>query len=378
MRRFARGPYYEYMSVTNRKQGRRRITPIFKSVGSESVGSSPGTPIYIGDREPAEATYSLIQYNQTTASVVTPESLEETILMQDPDMINWINVNGFARQEDYRRLCGYLKLDPLTAEDIVNTKHRPKVEDFGHYLLVIAKMITVRDLGTVEYEQISVILTENAIVTFQETPGTFLDPVRERIKGTGRLRRAGTDYLLYAILDVIVDNYFTVLERLGTQLETFEEESVSARDSRQFMRGMQNLKSELNHLRRILWPVRDSISALLHAETPLLGEALEPFLRDLHENAIQIIEVLDNYRETASGIQDVFLSSLSTRMNEVMKVLTIISTIFIPLTFIAGVYGMNFVHMPEIGAPWGYPAALAGMGVVAGALIVFFKRKKWL
>lgn len=366
------------MSVTNRKQGQRRITPIFKSVGAGNVGASPGTPVYIGDREPAEATYSLIQYNQTAASVVTPDSLEETILMQDPDMINWINVNGFAKQENYRRLCGYLKLDALTAEDIMNTKHRPKIEDFGHYILVIAKMISMRESGTVEYEQISVILTESTIVTFQETPGKFLDPVRERVKGAGRIRKAGTDYLLYAILDVIVDNYFAVLERLGSQLETFEEESVSASDSRLFMRGMQNLKSELNHLRRILWPVRDSINALLHAETPLLGDSLEPFLRDLHENAIQIIEVLDNYRETASGIQDVFLSTLSMRMNEVMKVLTIISTIFIPLTFIAGVYGMNFVHMPEIRSPWGYPAALAGMGAVAFALIAFFKRKKWL
>lgn len=366
------------MRVTNRKQSRRRIAPIFKSVGTAGAGVSPGTPNYIGDREPAEATYSLIQYNQTTASVVTPDSLEETILMQDPDMINWININGFSKQEDYRRLCGYLKLDPLTAEDIVNTKHRPKVEDFGHYILVIAKMISMRDTGTIEFEQISVILTENTIVSFQETPGRFLDPVRERIKGTGRLRSAGTDYLLYAILDVIVDNYFEVLERIGTQLETFEDESVSASNSRQFMRGMQNVKSELNHLRRILWPVRDSISTLLHAETPLVGESLVPFLRDLHENAIQIIEVLDNYSETASGIQDVFLSSLSTRMNEVMKVLTIISTIFIPLTFIAGVYGMNFVHMPEIGSKWGYPAALGGMALVAGALLYFFKRKKWL
>ncbi len=366
------------MNESKGKPRKRTIAPIFKSVTGQGIGSSPGTPIYIGDRPPAEATYSLIQYNQNAVSVVTPESIEETILMQDPDMINWINVNGFARPEDYKRLCGFFKIDPLSAEDMANMKHRPKVEDFGHYLIVIAKMIRVREYGGIEYEQISFILTENAVVTFQETPGDPFNPVRERIKGAGKLRKFGADYLLYALLDVIVDNYFTALESLGQRLEEAEDASGEAKEAKRFMRGMQNVKSELNHLRRIMWPMRDAVNSLLHAETGLVGERLGPYLRDLHENVIEAIEVIDNYREIASGIQEVFLSSVSTRMNEVMKVLTIISTIFIPLTFIAGVYGMNFAHMPELSAAWGYPVTLLAMAAVAASLIAFFKKRKWL
>lgn len=363
------------MKVTKK---RTRIAPIFKSVTKQGIGASPGTPIYIGDREPVDATYSLIQYNDTTISVATPESIEEIILMQDPNMINWININGFANEVDYKRLCGFLKLDSLTAEDIINTKHRPKMEDFGHYLMVIAKMITAKENEGQAFEQISFILTENAVVTFQERPGDCFNPIRQRLKANGKLRKLGTDYLLYALLDVIVDNYFSVLEVLSVRLEAVEDASVSAKESKSFMRGMQNIKTDLNHLRRIMWPVRDTVSELIHAETPLVGETIAPYLRDLHENVIQVIEVLDNYRETAAGIQDVFLSSVSTRMNEIMKVLTIISTIFIPLSFVTGIYGMNFINMPELSSIWGYPAAMGSMALIAGGLLFFFKHKKWL
>ena len=371
--------YADSMSEHPAKNGRKPISPIFRSVGTAGVGTSPGTAVYIGDREPVEATFSLIQYNKGAVAVITPESIEEVILMEDPNKVNWVNVNGLGNIEAIKRLCAFHKIDPLTVEDILNTKHRPKTEDFGHYIVVISKTLTRHEYGVIEYEQVSFILTAQTVITFQESPGDCFEPVRERLKaGTGRLRRMGSDYLMYGLLDVIVDTYFSALEHLGSRLEDLETSSMSARESRNFMAGLQAVKTELNHMRRILWPTRDTVSSLMHAGSDLIREELEPYLRDLHENAIQTIEALESYREIASGIQEIFLSSLSNRMNEVMKVLTIISTIFIPLTFLAGVYGMNFENMPELKQTWGYPAVLVVMITVAIGLVLFFKRKKWL
>ncbi|HPO03464.1 MAG TPA: magnesium/cobalt transporter CorA [Treponemataceae bacterium] len=370
------------MGKTNkphRAEHARRIQPLYRNVGESGAGVSPGTPVYIGDREPAESTYTLIQYTPRSVTVATPKTVEELMAMIEPDAINWINVNGLASEADYKWLCALFKLDPLTMEDMRNTEHRPKFEDFGEYIMLITKMLKRHELGATEYEQVSFVLTKNTVITFQEVSGDCFDPVRERLKsGAGRIRRLGIDYLAYALLDVIVDNYFAVLEDIGRRLEHFEDESTQDRESTRFMAGLQNVKRELNTMRRILWPVRDVVNAALHSESALITDELRPFLRDLLENCVQVIEAIENYRETASGIQEVFLSTVSLRMNEVMKMLTVISTIFIPLTFIAGVYGMNFMHMPELGSRWGYPAAWLVMAAIASALILYFKKKKWL
>jgi magnesium transporter len=367
------------MDTNTTEPVKRSFQPIFRSVPRGKAGTSPGSTVYIGDREPTDTTFSLIQYNQNAVAVITPESVEEVILMQDPDKINWINVNGLGHEESFKRIRDFFRLDPLTIEDILNTKHRPKVEEFGHYMLVIAKIIRKKEQGSIEYEQVAFILTDRTVITFSETTSDCFDPVRERLKlGGGRLRKMGTDYLLYALLDVIVDNYFAILEHLGTRLEEFEDASMSSREATHFMAGLQGIKAELNRMRRIVWPVRDIVNSLMHTESDLMGAELDRYLRDLYENAIQAIEVLESYREAASGIQEIFFSALSNRMNEVMKVLTIISTIFIPLTFIAGVYGMNFAHMPELESAWGYPAVIAVMVSIAGGLLFFFKKKKWL
>ncbi len=367
------------MASRNRTPNRKPIEPLFRNVSEAGVGAPPGSPIYIGDRIPTEAVYSLFQYNKEEMSVITPENVEEIMAMTEDGMINWINVNGLADQDAVKRLCGFFKLDPLTIEDILNTEHRPKVEDFRHYLTLITKMLTRHDDGTIEYEQVSIILTRNTVMTFQETPGDCFGPVRDRLQnGTGRLRKLGSDYLMYALLDVIVDNYFMILENLGTRLENCEEASMSAREAKTFMTGLQSLKADLNRMRRVLWPVRETVGVLLHSESDLIDKELDPFLRDLYENTVQVLEALESYRETASGIQEIFFSSVSNRMNEVMKVLTIISTIFIPLTFIAGVYGMNFEFMPELGQRWGYPGVLGLMAAVAVGMLIYFKKKKWL
>jgi magnesium transporter len=363
----------------NGKTAKAPIRPIFGSVGAQGAGAPPGTPEYIGHREPTDAVFSLIRYDAESWSAETPDTAQATTDGFDPAKVNWINVNGLADQEAIKYLGAFFSLDPLTVEDILNAEHRPKMEDFGRYLIVITKMLTRRDDGSVEYEQVSCVLTEHAVLTFQETPGDCFGPVRERIKSAGgRLRARGSDYLFYALLDVIGDNYFSILEGIGVQLEELEEASVSSKEAPTFMASLQASKGELNHIRRILWPVRETTLTLLHSESPLIGRELLPYLRDLQENTVQVIEALESYRETASGIQEIYLSSISNRMNQVMKVLTIISTIFIPLTFIVGVYGMNFRYMPELEQTWGYPAVLGAMALVAIGMIVYFKRKKWL
>lgn len=366
------------MASKKRPGARRTIEPIFRSVSPGGAGSSPGSPIYIGDREPSEAILSLIQYNAEEISFITPESVEEVLAMLEDGSVNWININGLADQDALKRLGGFFRLDPLTVEDILNTEHRPKVEDFGHYLLIITKMLTRRADESIEYEQVSMVITRNAVITVQETPGDCFGPVRDRLRsGAGRLRRLDASYLAYALLDVIVDNYFSLLEWLGERLERYEELSASTKDSSVFMAGLQSIKSDLNRMRRTVWPVRETANALLRSGSNLLNDNLDPFLRDLQENTVQVLEALESYRETASGIQEVFLSSISNRMNEVMKVLTIISTIFIPLTFIAGVYGMNFRHMPELDQRWAYPAVWGLMGAIAVGMVVFFRKKRW-
>jgi len=367
--------------MSSRRQPRVRtpIQPLFRSVPEGGGTSIPGSPVYIGDRAPSDAVISLIQYDQSEASFVTPDHLEEVLAMLEEGMVNWININGLADQELVKRLGGFFRLDSLTIEDILNTEHRPKVEDFGHYLLVITKMLNHRADGSIEYEQVGMVLTRNAVLTFQENPGDCFGAVRERIRaGTGRIRRLGAGYLAYALIDVIVDNYFVLLEKLGDRLEDFETASASARTAADFMTGLQDIKGDLNRLRRTVWPVRDSIGVLLHSESELFDPGIDPYLRDLQENSVQVIEALESYRETVSGIQEVYLASVSNRMNEVMKVLTIISTIFIPLTFIAGVYGMNFRYMPELEQAWAYPAVWGLMGLIVIGMLVYFKRKKWI
>jgi magnesium transporter len=366
------------MGGTKHARARRPIEPIFKSVPAGSAGSTPGSPIYIGDKAPTEAAFSLIQYDKEDISFVTPEHIEEVLAMLEDGMVNWVNINGLADQDAIKRIGGFFSLDSLTIEDVLNTEHRPKTEDFGKYLLIITKMLTKRADDTIEYEQVSIILTKNAVLTIQESPGDCFGPVRERLRtGKGRLRRSGPSYLAYGLMDIIVDNYFSILEWLGDRLEEFEDTSASPRDSAGFMAGLQNVKADLNRFRRIVWPVRETIGLLLHSESNLLSEEMKPFFRDLQENSIQVIEALESYRETAVGIQEVYFSSVSNRLNEVMKVLTIISTIFIPLTFIVGVYGMNFRYMPEIDKVWGYPGVMGLMVLIAVGMIVYFKRKKW-
>jgi magnesium transporter len=264
-------------------------------------------------------------------------------------------------------------------EDVLNTEQRPKLEDYEGYLFVVLKRLGFdRREGRVSESQVSIVLGAGFVLSFQESGGPLFEPVRQRIRGTrGRLRKLGPDFLLHALIDCVVDEYFGVLEQVGEEIERLEEQILD-RPSPVAMRTLHRLKRELIALRRSVWPLREVIGGLDRSDSTLLSPGVELYLRDVYDHTIHVIDTVESYRDTLSGLLDVYLSSLSNRMNEIMKLLTIISTIFIPLTFIAGVYGMNFRHMPELEWRWGYFAVLGGMLAVALALVVFFRRRRWL
>ncbi len=350
------------------------------------LGQPPGSPVYVGDRKPTDMVLSVIGYDPIGCWTKSALTVDELLTYRNPGGINWINVNGLKDSTAVARIAEAYKVHPLTVEDILNTEHRPKVEEFDDYLFITLKAITWKEtfegenwgVGGPEYEQISIVLTRDTVITFQEQAGDSFDPIRRRIDANlGRIRKMGPDYLAYGIVDSIVDSYFLVLDHLRTELEDFEMRATEE-SGQTFMREVQAVKQEIVRMRRAVWPLRENVAALLRLDSSLISEELEPFLKDLHDNVIQAAETLESYREIMAGVLEVNLSSVSNRMNEVMKVLTIISTIFIPLTFIVGVYGMNFRYMPELEHPWGYPLTWAAMGTIALGMIVFFKRRKWL
>lgn len=359
-------------------KGRHSSRLPFSGVSKATAGLPPGSAVYVGDREPTLATYSIYHYDEKGAELHIPRDVAGLLGDIDPSKVNWINVNGLSGDAP-EKICAGLGVHPLVVEDILNTGHRPKLEPYENYLFLITKMITLHDDGHIEYEQVSFLLKGRTLVTFQESPGDCFTPARDRIMaGAGRVRSMGADYLAYRLLDLIVDNYFLVLERIGDQLEELDFRRQEDDNDREFMEELQGLKRELGKLRRIVWPVRESVGALERADGGLLDPALAPYLRDLYENTVQAIEALESYRENAAGIMELHLSEVNNRLSRVMKVLTIVSAIFIPITFIAGVYGMNFQHMPELSKPWAYPAVLGVMGLVTLGELIYFKLKKWI
>jgi magnesium transporter len=264
-------------------------------------------------------------------------------------------------------------------EDILNTDQRPKMEDYGEYIYIVLRDLDYSDKSNeIEGEQISLIVGSNFVFSFQEREGDTFDPIRDRIRNNkGRIRKMGADYLAYALLDSIVDNYFIILERLGEKIEWLEEKLVTD-PARETLQTIHHLKRELLFLRKGVWPLREVINSLARGESSLVTEPARVYLRDVYDHTIQTIDTIETYRDMVSGMLDIYLSSVSNRLNSVMKVLTIIATIFMPLTFLAGVYGMNFKFMPELEWRWGYPLVwliMAGIGV---SMLIYFRKKKWL
>jgi len=294
--------------------------------------------------------------------------------------IAWLQVEGLHDIALMEKLGSHYGLHPLTLEDILYTDQRPKMEDYGGYIYVVLKSFSFPAGPGTELapEQISIVIGKKFLLSFGEQASILLEPIRERIRqGRGRIRKAGADYLAYAVIDAIVDQYFLILERFGEEIEKQEDYLVS-RPTRSTLTAIQHLKREMLYLRKSVWPLREAISALQRLDSPLMDAATAPYLKDVYDHTIQVIDTIETFRDMLSGMLDIYLSSVSNRLNEVMKVLTIIATIFMPLTFLAGVYGMNFKYMPELEWHWGYFLVWGVMIAIALAMGLYFKRKKWL
>ena len=340
------------------------------------VGARPGT-LVINHTGP-KPIIRVIEYK--------PDSIEEHELsdvseLQDllhEDSVSWIDVQGLGDEEVLRSVANVFDLHALALEDVVNVPQRPKVEDYEKHLLFITRMAVLDDAYTVKAEQVSVFVGPSFVLTFQERHGDLLDPIRNRLRqGKGPIRKSGADYLAYAIIDTVVDGYYPILESLGEVLESMEDDIIE-RPSRSLLQQIHHIKRELLAIRRAIWPQREAINSLIRDDNPLVGDAVKVYLRDVYDHCVQIIDVVETYRELAGGLMDIYLSSVSNRMNEVMKVLTIMASIFIPLTFMAGVYGMNFENMPELKVRWAYPILMATMIAVAAGMVVYFWRKGWV
>ncbi len=322
----------------------------------------------------------IIRYSSGGCEEIRDATLADCARTIKSPGVAWISVDGLGSEDAIHGLAELMGLHPLTTEDIFNTDQRPKAEDFGHYLFFALRMLTYDESArTVGNRNLSVVLGEGCVVTFQNgEDGDPLKPVRERIRsGKGRIRGEGADYLAYAVMDSVVDEYFGVLEKLGDHIEDLDDQILSVPDAAH-MKELHLLKREMLFLRKAVWPLREEISALEKSDSRLVGPSVRPFLRDLYDHTIEIIDMIETNRDIVSGMHDTFLSAISNRMNEIMKVLTIIGTIFIPLTFISGIYGMNFEHMPELRWPLGYFAVLGLMAVLAAAMLAAFRKRKWL
>jgi magnesium transporter len=297
----------------------------------------------------------------------------------DTPGVTWLDVDSVRQVEVLESVGAYANLHPLVIEDIHDTYQRPKVEDYESYVYIVLKMISWGEADhQILAEQVSLVLGTEYVLSFKEDPGDIFDPVRVRLReGKGPIRKRGADYLAYSLIDQVVDHYFVVLESLGEQIEDLEEDLVADPDEGT-LQTIHHLRRELIFLRKSVWPLREAISSLERGESPLFQPETRVYLRDVYDHTIQVMDTIDSFREMVSGMLDIYLSSVSNRMNEVMKVLTVIATIFIPLTFIAGVYGMNFVYMPELQWRWGYFAVWGLMIVIAIGMLIYFKRKGWL
>jgi magnesium transporter len=324
----------------------------------------------------SEDPINIIGYDPVGAWEHSAGTIEEILRYRNPAGITWIDMKCLDN-DLINELAKTFLIHPLTVEDILDTKQRPKAEEFDDYLFITFKAIYQRENSPV-FEQISIILKEDTVLTFQERPGDNFDGIRKRIRNNaGRIRRLGADYLAYALMDAVVDEYFFALDALGDEIENFEDRAADAGDAN-FIPDIQKTKQKLFALRKSIWPLRDSVSHIIHSDSGVLRGELEPFFKDLHDHVLQAAETVENYRELVAGVMEVNLSAVSNGMNKIMKVLTIISTLFIPLTFIVGVYGMNFDIMPELHFSYGYPAIMGVMLLTAVGMLIFFKRRRWI
>ena len=345
---------------------------------SVKAGLPAGTLVHLGDRKVEQAELQVFDYDQSRLQEIPRETLSGCLARKDATTVTWINVDGLHDTELIEKLGEGFSIHPLVLEDILNTETRPKLDDYETHLFLVVKMMTWdEETATIVTEQVSLVLGPRYLLTFQERGGDVFDAVRERLRaGQGRLRKMGADYLMYALLDAVVDGYFLILEKLDDRIETLDE-SMQDSVGGETLREVHRLKRVIIDLRKAIWPLREVLAALSRIESPLVRPETRVFLRDVQDHAVQVVETMETFRDLASGLVDLYMSTLNNRMNAVMKVLTVITTVFIPLTLIAGIYGMNFEHMPELHWRWGYPLVLVAMLGIAGWMLSVFKKRGW-
>lgn len=339
----------------------------------------PGTPVHVGERKVDKVLITIFEYCGDTCSEITTSDPQLCLQHLESGTCTWVNIDGLHDIGLIETIAKGLNLHPLVLEDIVNTNQRPKLEAYDKYIFLVSKMLTYdSEATTTKVEQVSFIIGSGYVVSFQEDTGDLFDEVRKRLRtGKGKLRKEGSDYLLYSLLDSVVDGYFDVLEILGNDLESVEDDLMVDVPTSTTLREIHALKRELIYVRRAVWPLRESISVILRDDSAFIQDSTKVFFRDLYDHTVHVIDAVETLRDLSSGMLDLYLSIVSNRTNEIMKVLTIMSSIFVPLTFIAGIYGMNFDYMPELHHPWGYPAILLLMAGIAIGLLLAFRAKKW-
>lgn len=345
----------------------------------KKAGLPPGSLIYVGEKKVDQVRISFLDYDASQVKEEENASVEACLPLKETPTVSWINVDGLHDVTVVDALGSHFGIHPLMLEDILNPNQRPKVDDVENCLLIVLRMFRQSESpARIMSEQVSFVLGSNFVISFQEEVGDVFDPIRARLfENKGKIRQRGADYLLYSLLDAVVDSYFSVLEDLGDRIGSLEDELITD-PTETTLHRIYALKREMVSLRRSIWPLRELTATLDRAESELITETTGPYLRDVHDHTIQVIDMVEAYRDVVSGMLDLYLSSVSHRMNQVMQILTITATIFIPLTFVAGVYGMNFENMPELHWRHGYFAIWGLMIALGVGMVVFFKRKKWL
>lgn len=352
---------------------------------SRKAGLPPGSAVHVGDKKVDAVKISIIDYDKDHFEEKEASRVEECFPYREKPSITWIDIRGLHDVPIVEKLGSYFSIHPLIIEDLLNTEQRPKMDIFDEFIFVVIKMHSYeRETREINSEQVSIIFGRNFVLTFQEKEGDVFDSIRHRIQGgKGRIRTVGADYLAYAVIDSVVDNYYKVLEGIGEEVEAMEDDIVK-NPAPQTLQKIHDIKREIIYLRKSVWPLREVIGNLEREDSPLIRKTTKIYLRDLYDHAVQVIDTVETYRDIISGMLDVYLTSVSNRMNEIMKVLTIFAAIFIPLTFIAGIYGMNFnsdkspLNMPELNWYFGYPFALGVMVAVGVTMVIYFRRKTWL
>ena len=343
------------------------------------IGQVPGALVYTGNKESNSLFIESFDYTPDTCTELELKTVEEAFTYKSTRSKTWINFNGLNKISEIEKVGKYYNLHPLILEDIVNTSQRPKIDEYNEYLFLVLKMMYYDENEEIVSEQVSLVLGHNYVLTFQEAEGDVFDSLRDRIRfGKGRIRNESADYLLYTLIDAIVDNYFLIIETMGSKIEDLEDNLFSGLTQGEISQEIQNLKREILRIRRSIYPLREVINRIEKSDSELIENKTKRFFRDIYDHVIQISETIDIYRDMIWSLMDMYMTNISNKMNEVMKVLTIIATIFIPLTFIAGIYGMNFENIPELHYEYSYHILWVVMIILFLGMLVYFKRKKWL